>query len=230
MLRTHFRCFWKISFSPRSLLLDYSYSRFCFISLLYHEKKEERKIFTILFSPIRIYIHTRYGKKTTRLPSPLPLRIIKPCICHRSEPVSVPRNRNRCLTHSTKESVSSSRGPKQSFSNPIFQPNRGIDSIRVVSRFTRFEKFVRNGFRLDSKNSFGTVFVSIRKIRSERFSSRFEKFVLETVARFHFPPETCQRVIYTASSILLLLLLRRPSRNSRPFAITSERIKSGKGT
>ena len=154
MLRTHFRCFWKISFSPRSLLLDYSYSRFCFISLLYHEKKEERKIFTILFSPIRIYIHTRYGKKTTRLPSPLPLRIIKPCICHRSEPVSVPRNRNRCLTHSTKESVSSSRGPKQSFSNPIFQPNRGIDSIRVVSRFTRFEKFVRNGFRLDSKNSF----------------------------------------------------------------------------
>ena len=166
MLRTHFRCFWKISFSPRSLLLDYSYSRFCFISLLYHEKKEERKIFTILFSPIRIYIHTRYGKKTTRLPSPLPLRIIKPCICHRSEPVSVPRNRNRCLTHSTKESVSSSRGPKQSFSNPIFQPNRGIDSIRVVSRFTRFEKFVRNGCRLDSKKSFGTVFVSIRKIRS----------------------------------------------------------------
>lgn len=118
-------------------------------------EKRRKKIFAILFSPISIYIYILYVYKyiythdTVKRPhvSPrVPLRIIKPCICHRSEPVSVPRNRNRCLTHSsTRFDKRIGLRPKESFSNPI---PRLITSIRtrIISHFTRGKIRFRNGW------------------------------------------------------------------------------------
>lgn len=120
-------------------------------------EKRRKKIFAILFSPISIYIYILYVYKyiykythdTVKRPhvSPrVPLRIIKPCICHRSEPVSVPRNRNRCLTHSsTRFDKRIGLRPKESFSNPI---SRLITSIRtrIISHFTRGKIRFRNGW------------------------------------------------------------------------------------
>lgn len=118
-------------------------------------EKRRKKSFAILFSPISIYIYYMYiniyiyTHDTVKRPhvSPrVPLRIIKPCICHRSEPVSVPRNRNRCLTHSsTRFDKRIGLRPKESFSNPI---PRLITSIRtrIISHFTRGKIRFRNGW------------------------------------------------------------------------------------
>lgn len=92
------------------------------------------------------YIYTHDTVKRPHVSPRVPLRIIKPCICHRSEPVSVPRNRNRCLTHSsTRFDKRIGLRPKESFSNPI---PRLITSIRtrIISHFTRGKIRFRNGW------------------------------------------------------------------------------------
>lgn len=121
-------------------------------------EKRRKKIFAIL-SDIYIYIlyvykyiYTHDTVKRPHVSPRVPLRIIKPCICHRSEPVSVPRNRNRCLTHSsTRFDKRIGLRPKESFSNPS---TNNIDSnsyyIAFYPRKNSFSKrlavftFLRN--------------------------------------------------------------------------------------
>lgn len=97
---------------------------------------------------INIYIYTRYGKKTTRFPSRPPphhktMYLSSERTCQRSKkPKPLP---DSFVDSIRQKNRSPSRGPKESFSNPI---PRLITSIRtrIISHFTRGKIRFRNGW------------------------------------------------------------------------------------